>query len=347
VYDIADERLPIGEEIAFPCPVCKGTVELDLRSKSAQDSAPPSQMSQKEQQKRSATSIPSAKKQPSGEALKKRILRTVSDLPPMPQTVHKAREIMANPSSSFKELAKVLETDPAVATKVLRMANSSYYGLSGEVSSIQHASVILGHKTIGDLMTIAGTSSLLSNILKGYGLDAGDLWQHSMGVAFGSKIIANKKRPGLADDAFAAGIIHDAGKLILDKYILERKEAFEEFMADGQQSFLSAEKQILGFDHAEIAYAVCKSWHVPEALTIAIRYHHDPCQSEGSELAYIVHVADSIAIMTGMGTGIDGMSYQMDDNAMEFMNLQEAELTDIMTELVESVEKIAAERHND
>jgi len=265
----------------------------------------------------------------------------------MPQTVHKAREIMANQSSSFKDLAKVLETDPAIATKVLRMANSSYYGLSGEVSSIQHASVVLGHKTIGDLMTIAGTSSLLSNTLQGYGLEAGDLWQHSMGVAFGSRIIAKKKKPGLVDDAFAAGIIHDAGKLILDKYILERKEAFEEFMADAQQSFLSAEKQILGFDHAEIAYEVCKSWHVPETLTIAIRYHHGPSRSEGSELAYIVHVADSIAMMSGMGTGIDGMLYQMDDNAMELLGLQEEEMTDIMAELVESVEKIAEQRDND
>ena len=73
-----------------------------------------------------------------------------------------------------------------------------------------------------------------------------------MGVAFGSRIIADKKSPALANDAFAAGLIHDSGKLILDKHVLERKETFEEFMAGGQQSFLSAEKQILGFDHSEM-----------------------------------------------------------------------------------------------
>ena len=259
----------------------------------------------------------------------------------MPQTVFKVREIIADPKSSFKELSEILETDQAMAARVLKIANSAYYGLSGKISSIQHASVVLGHKTLGEIMTMAGTSGLLGNRLKGYGLEAGDLWRHSLGVAFGSKIIATKKNPPLANDAFAAGLIHDAGKLILDRHILERKEAFEEFMADGQQSFLNAEKQILGFDHSEIASEVCKSWRVPQTLTIPIRYHHYPSQSKGDTLAYIVHMADAIAMMTGLGLGIDGLLYQMDDKAAEFLGLQQQDVSNIMDEVVESVENIA------
>ena len=331
VYDIPEERIPIGKEIAFPCPGCKGAIELDLRSKSAQDGTPPS------------SSTPSAKRQPSGKALKQMILRSVSDLPPMPQTVFKVREIIADPKSSFKDLSEILETDQAMAARVLKIANSAYYGLSGKVSSIQHASVVLGHKTLGELMTMAGTSGLLGNRLKGYGLEAGDLWRHSLGVAIGSKIIANKKNPPLANDAFAAGLIHDAGKLILDQHVLERKEAFEEFMADGQQSFLSAEKQILGFDHSEIASQACKSWRVPQTLTIPIRYHHYPSQSKGDKLAYIIHMADAIAMMTGLGLGIDGLLYKMDDKAAEFLGLQQQDVSNIMGEVVESVENIAAQ----
>ena len=328
-YDIPEERIPIGKEIAFPCPGCKGDIELDLRSKSAQDGTPPS------------SSTPSAKRQPSGKALKQMILRSVSDLPPMPQTVFKVREIIADPKSSFKELSEILEMDQAMAARVLKIANSVYYGLSGKVSSIQHASVVLGHKTLGELMTMAGTSGLLGNRLKGYGLEAGDLWRHSLGVAIGSKIIANKKNPPLANDAFTAGLIHDAGKLILDQHVLERKEAFEEFMADGQQSFLNAEKQILGFDHSEIASEACKSWRVPQTLTIPIRYHHYPSRSKGDKLAYIVHMADAIAMMTGLGLGIDGLLYNMDDEAAEFLGLQQQDVSNIMGEVVESVENIA------
>lgn len=326
-YEVPDDRLPLGKEVSFPCQACKQTIKLDLRAKAPQGGA--------------AASTATGKEFLTGEPLKQKILKSVHDLPPMPQTVHRAREIIADANSSFKDLAKVLETDPGLATKVLKMANSSYYGLSGEVSSLQHASVVLGHKTIGELMTVAGTSAILGKTLPGYGLDAGDLWQHSMGVAFGSRIIAKKKRPALVDDAFAAGIIHDSGKLILDKYILERKESFEKFMAGGENGFLAAEKAILGFDHAEIAYDVCRSWHVPEALTVAIRYHHCPSESGGNELACIVHIADSMAIMTGLGTGIDGMMYRMDQKAMESLGLKEDDMPEVMTELAESVEQIA------
>lgn len=294
----------------------------------------------KKQQKKATPSSSSNAKQLSGEALKKKILQSVSDLPPMPQTVFKVREIIANPDSSFKELADILETDQAIAAKVLKIANSPYYGLSGKVSSIQHASIVLGHKTLGEMMTMAGTSGLLGNKLEGYGLEAGDLWQHSMGVAFGSKIIATKKDASLAEDAFTAGLLHDTGKLILDPYIFERKEAFAKFMADGQQSFLAAEKELLGFEHSEIASEACKSWQVPQTLSTAIRYHHYPSQSQGNKLAYIVHVADAMAMMAGLGLGVDGLLYKMDNTAFEFLNLKEKDTISIMSELVESVKEV-------
>jgi HD-like signal output (HDOD) protein len=287
----------------------------------------------------------SAKKGKGGEALKKIILRSVGDLPPMPQTVFKVRDIIANPKSSFKELAEVLETDQAIAAKVLKIANSAYYGIIGGVSSIQQAAVVLGHRTLGDVITVAGSSNILGNTLAGYGLEAGGMWRHSMGVAFGSKIIANMKKPSLANDAFAAGLIHDVGKLILDQYILQRKEVFDEFMADGQHSFLNAEEHILGFDHSEIAFEVCNKWRVPETLTTAIRYHHYPSRSNDNELAYIVHMADALAMMTGLGLGIDGLLYKIDDKAEEFLGLKEEETNDIMAEIVESVEKISDQMH--
>jgi len=325
--NIPDERLPKGKAIAFPCPACKAAIEINLRSRSSQYDTSLSQRKQKDYIK--------------GDALKKKILRTVDNLPPMPQTVLKAREIMANPKSDFKELGELLETDQAIAAKVLKLANSTYYGMSGKVSSIQHASVVLGHKTLGELITMGGVSSLLGKTLDGYGLDAGAMWKHSLGVAFGSRIIAKKRSPALLNDAFTSGLIHDAGKLILDQYIVERWDLFEEFMADGQRTFLQAEKEILEFDHSEIASEVCNSWRIPKHMTIAIKYHHHPSDSHGSELAYIIHMADAIAMMSGIGLGIDGMLYQIDDKAMEFLNFQEDDISSIMDEVQKAVQQIS------
>lgn len=327
VYEIPDERLPMGQKIAFPCPTCKEAIELDLRTTTARNDGP-------RPTKQTVEPL-------TGQSLKKKILRNVMDLPPMPQTVLKAREIMANPKSDFKELADLFETDQAIATKILKLANSPYYGYSGKVTSIQRASLVLGHKTLGELITMGGTASLLGNRLEGYGLDAGALWKHSLAVAFGSRIIANKTEPGLSNDAFTSGLIHDAGKLILDQYIKERWELFEEFMADAQQTFLSAEKKILELDHSEVASEVCKAWNIPQPLTVAIRHHHHPSRSNGSKLAYIVHVADAIAMMTGLGLGIDGTLYQMDDNAMDFLNLKEEDVNDIMGKVLEAAQKIS------
>ncbi len=317
----------MGKEIAFPCPSCKETIKLDLTSKVSEGNASPTESPREEPAK--------------GEALKKKILRTVGQLPPMPQTVMKAREIISNSGSDFRELGELLETDQAIAAKVLKLANSSYYGLSGKVSSIQHASVVLGHKALGELITMGGASSILGNTLEGYGLEAGQLWRHSLGVAFGSRIIANRKNPALSNDAFASGLLHDAGKLILDKYVLERKEAFQNFVAEGDESFLVAEKKILEFDHSEIGAEVCKSWNIPQSLTTAIRYHHYPSRSQGNELAFVVHMADGISMMAGLGLGIDGMLYEFDDQAMDFLGLQEEDMTDIMGDILESVEKIS------
>jgi HD-like signal output (HDOD) protein len=326
-FNIPDERLPMGKKIAFPCPVCKGLIELDLRENAAVDQPLPVEKAQQERL--------------TGEALKKKILSNIRDLPPMPQTVIKAREIIADPRSDFKDLAALFETDQAIAAKILKLANSPYYGFGGKVSSIQRASVILGHKTLGELISMGGASGILSKRLDGYGLDAGALWKHSLAVAFGSRIIAQKVDSSLLNDAFTSGLIHDTGKLILDKYIAERWDEFEAFMADTEETFLSAEKSILELDHAQAASEVCKVWNIPKTLTIAIRYHHVPSRSNDSVLAYIVHVADAIAMMTGLGMGVDGSMYKLDDGAMAFLGIKEEDINEIMTEVLSAAQKIS------
>jgi HD-like signal output (HDOD) protein len=324
VYNIPEGRLPFGEVVSFPCPACKGIIKIDLRDKvNGQATAPQANMAPEQ--------ADDDRDLPKGEALQKIIIRRLQELPPMPQVMFKAREVMNDPKSNFKALSDILETDQALAARVLRLSNSAYYGLAGKVSSVQHASVLLG------------SSKLLGASLDGYKLDSGDLWHHSMAVALSSKIIAKKIKPEMENDAFAAGLIHDSGKIVLDKYLQERNTLFEDFMKDGEQTFLDAEKQILGFDHSEIAALMCQSWKIPASLTNAICYHHYPSRSKDSMLAYIVHVADSLSMMSGIGTGIDGMNYKMDNKALEYLGLPEDKISPIIEETVDSIEKITSQ----
>ena len=124
-------------------------------------------------------------------------------------------------------------------------------------------------------------------------------------VAAASRIIALKDHPALAEDAFSAGLIHDAGKLILSSYVNERKNIFLMLRKSGGVSALSVEAKILGFDHAEIASGVCEKWQIPKHISNAIRYHHYPEKSNGNGLAYILHVADAVAMLSGIGGGVD------------------------------------------
>jgi HD-like signal output (HDOD) protein len=328
VYDIPDERLPEEKTFSFPCPECKGMITVNLTD---EDEGKKANVMKKTPQK----------DLPVGDALKKQILRKVTELPAMPQTVLKARSIMSREGSSFNELAEVLKTDQAIASKLLKLSNSAYYGMRGKISSLQHASVVLGLNTLKEIIVMAGSSSMLAAELPGYGLDSGDLWQHSLGAAFGAKIIAERKAPDLAEDAFVAGLIHDCGKLVLDEHILERRDVFTSVMKAGDQSFLNAEKNILGFDHSEMAYALCKQWNVPESINNAIRYHHKPALSRDDKMTCIVHIADALAMMSGLGTGVDGLAYEMDDKAMAVLNFQADDIPEVMEQMVEAVMKVA------
>jgi HD-like signal output (HDOD) protein len=337
-FELPDGRLPAGKVVSFPCPGCKSKITLDLRTKPE----PAAANAASEAAAEKVVYTPIAEKSSEeldGTDLKRKILNSIKELPPMPKIIYKAREIMANPKSGFKEIAEVIETDQAIAAKVLQVANSAYYGLSGMVSSIHQATVVLGHKTLEQLITMVSATSLLGSHLKGYRMGSGALWQHSLAVAVCSRLIAKDRAPALENDAFSVGLIHDAGKLALDRYILERKEMVDQALKSGL-TFLNVEKQVLGFDHTELASDLCTKWKLPENHVSAMRFHHDPGPSNGNQLAYIVHTANHIAQKSGIGSCLDAALYELHPDALDFLSLDEADLANYSDAMTEAVNQI-------
>ena len=266
-----------------------------------------------------------------------KILASIDDIPPMPEVVFKAQELLSDPESSAQELAAILETDQAIATKVLKMANSVFYGMSGKVSSIKHASLVLGYRNLSEIISVAGVQKSLEKKLPGYGLESEDLWRHSLSVALGSKIIASRKNPELEMVAHTAGLVHDVGKIILDPFVMEAKESFDSVLLQEQQTYLNAEKEILGFDHAEIAAEVCQKWKITEVISSAIRYHHSPSSSLEVELAFILHMADYISLMSGEGYEDNDFLYELEGGTMDYLDFDQNDISDLTLELMESV----------
>jgi len=336
-FKILDDRLPKGKIVAFPCKNCGEKIRLDLRTGQI--------INEKSNRFEPSDTDLAPNPQPVSEtddkSLKDKIFKSVVELPPMPQVVIKIQEIIADGNANAKKIAAIIETDQGIATKVLKVANSSYYGLSGKISSISHASVVLGHKVLGEIVTLAGAEGILDGKLPGYGYDPKDLWEHSLAVAFGAKIISNSKNPNMVKEAHMAGLIHDVGKIILDSYIVEKKEEIESFMEKEEKAFLEAESQYFGFNHAEIASEVCKKWNFPESITFAIKYHHQPGKSDGNELAYILHMADYIAIVSGTGYDSDDILYELEEGTMDHLNITNEDMSDITLKVIESVSKVS------
>jgi predicted Zn finger-like uncharacterized protein len=336
VYNVPDEKLPKRNRVRFHCPACKGPIEVALEAPAPEAV--------------NVGAVADAAAQPDFKAV---VLRKLKDLPPMPQIVFKAREIIGNPDSEMRQLANLLESDQAIATKVLKLANSAYYGLAGKVSSIRHASSLLGFKSLGQLISMAGTASVLGKSLNGYGLDATGTWRHSLMVGTASKVIALEKHPELESDAFAAGLIHDVGKLILDPHVFARKEAFDRCTAGGRNSTLTAEQRILGFDHAEIGFEVCRHWNIPAGIAEAIKGHHNPSRSNGDALTYMVYMANAISNVASAAAGMQGtmalmdgieaFMYMIDDEALTYLSMGQKDVARILVQAQESVEKITAQ----
>jgi len=269
--------------------------------------------------------------------MKQKILAGVDELPPMSEVVIKAQRLLADPDSSANELAALLETDQSIATRVLKMANSAFYGMSGRVSSIKHASLVLGYQNLSQIISVAGMHKALDKKLPGYGFDSEELWRHSLSVALGAKLIASRKNPEMEMVAHTAGLVHDVGKIIMDPFVLEEKQRFEAFLLQEQQTYLNAEQQILGFDHAEIAAEVCKKWSIPEVISSAIQYHHSPSSSMEVELAFILHMADYISLMSGEGYEEGDYLYELEEGTMDYLDFNQNDISEMTFELMESV----------
>ena len=324
VYKIQDGLIPVGKRVRFTCKRCR-TAEAALHP----------------QQSATAPSASTARSLsvPQGISMRERILAGIKDLPAMPQVITEIQAQMAGAEINTRKICGLIEADPAVATKVLRSANSAYYGRSGRVATITVALNLIGLKGLLEVVAFVGAQRLLSGRLPGYGYEAEDLWRHSIAVACGSKLLALSKDPGISDTAYLAGLIHDVGRIIMDRLILEMKADIANFMESEQKTFLDAETRFFGLNHAKVAAEVCTKWKFPSEMANAIGWHHDPSKSNQNLLAYILHMADHLATMIGISYDSDDVLSQVEEGTMDFLGLKQTDLGDLVSKITEAVDR--------
>ncbi|ABR46996.1 metal dependent phosphohydrolase [Alkaliphilus metalliredigens QYMF] len=264
-----------------------------------------------------------------------KIVNHVEDIPTLPHMINKIMELTDDPESTVQDIENQIMKDQGLTTRVLRRANSAYYGYPRRISSISQATVLLGFETIRNITLSDAVKGILAEELPGYGLKQEDLWVQSQSCAMISRHIAKKLKYKQADEVYIAGLLRDIGKVILSHYLGERYQLVSKQVIEGK-TFLEAEEEVLGFHHAEIGARVAEKWNLPADLVDAIAYHHTPEKSEMNAITTsIVHIADAVTMMMGIGLGVDGMAYGLSPYAIEKLSLTEVQVQEIIGECID------------
>jgi putative nucleotidyltransferase with HDIG domain len=259
------------------------------------------------------------------------ILQSVKDIPPLPAIIPRVMSVLNDPNSSVSDLSEVLGSDQAIASKLLRLSNSAFYGFPKHIGTIQDAVVLLGFKTIKGLIYALSLYNNFDKHVAGYEMHKGELWRHSLAVAFLSRDISTRTKTGNPEQAFVAGLLHDIGKTILGEYVEQNVEEIKRLVEKENYTFPEAEEKVLGFSHTELGARVCEKWNLPDELLSAVRHHHNPAEGkDGGPLVPVVHIADAVCLMMGIGLGLDGFSYHVDVQALAALGKDWSFIDDIL-----------------
>lgn len=266
------------------------------------------------------------------------LVEKVDEIPVFPQSVLRIIKLIEDPNTGAKDVEREIIKDQGLTTKILKLANSSYYGLSRNIKTVSEATVLLGFQAVKSMVLATSVGKVFDKELPGYALGKEDLWRQSQVCAITTRIVAKKARFPKADQAYTAGLLRDIGKVILDHYMTEQYEVIVQQVNSSKKSFLEVEQDVLGFDHGQVGARIAEKWHLPEDLVEAIATHHTPEKAViNPKMTAMVHVADVVVMMLGFHLGIDGMAYSFSKEAIELLKLDEVSLSEIMSEVADII----------
>ncbi|GAQ94237.1 HDIG domain-containing protein [Thermodesulfovibrio aggregans] len=262
------------------------------------------------------------------EIIERIILKTV-DIPSLPPIAMKVMGLIQDDYASLKTLEDIISRDQGFATRLLRIANSPYYGRDRKIEDIPQAILLIGFETLKSL--VIATS--LKDLHRNFGVFEQRLWEHSLGVALCSSLLAMVTRLATSDEALVCGLIHDVGKTVINNAMPEMYMQIYEKMYEEHRPIIEIENEVLGFNHTIIGSLIAKKWKLPEKLEVVITHHHTypyPAYEDQAfaDICNIVRVADQICLNLGIGlkepfeTTIDYESLGMtEDNITEVAGL--------------------------
>jgi HD-like signal output (HDOD) protein len=259
-------------------------------------------------------------------------LNCIGDIATLPEVTIKIIHIVEDPKSTARDLHDVIKNDPALSVKVLKVVNSAFYGLPGQVASVDRAIILLGLSAVKNIAIAASIARLFKGKRISEQFSAADLWRHSVAVAVAARSLGKlSPHPVMLDELFVAGLIHDIGTLVeRQAHPDEFSEVIQQSAASGQD-FLTCEREIIGADHQAFGVGLTTKWKFPRHLRAAVGFHHAPqaVSAELKNIATLIHLADVIACQEQLGFYLTAQHEVVDPADLELLGLTEQHVAEV------------------
>jgi putative nucleotidyltransferase with HDIG domain len=254
-----------------------------------------------------------------------RIFDKVDTIPAFPKVAFQALELLKKEDVDFRELERIIKSDPGITANFLKIVNSPAFGLPQKIDSLFKAFMFLGINQIKFIVVASVAKKYFSKDLIGYGISVEDIWFHSLACGIIAEEIAFDIgfSPAKIETVYIASILHDIGKIVLDLYTkLEIKEFQKIAREKIDWDFIQIEWLVLGVDHGLVGAHLLERWEFPKYISFAIRAHHDSDLMLQSDIASIVALSNILANMLGIGGGVDVFNYRVPENLLKNLNIE-------------------------
>ena len=259
------------------------------------------------------------------------ILQKVKSLQPVSSIIHKILTLSEEPDGSLDELADLLTHDPASTANLLRICNSVYLGLPVKVDSVQQAVALLGFRKVFDIVMAQAFSVNMMTSQEGYKLEKGDLWQQSVATAMVARSLAERRDLYALPAIYTAALLKDIGKLVLHEYVENHWDKIRQCLDTEGYSFIDAEQESLGMDHATLGGIIAREWNFSEHMVYMIQNHHmGNSEARNDPATATLYLADMVAMMVGTCTGVDRLAYRVYEDIFNDFFLTRDELKALM-----------------
>lgn len=275
------------------------------------------------------------------------IIAGIAHMSTLPEVTLRIVDVIDDPTSSARDLHQIVASDPALSSRILKVVNSSFYGMPRQIGSMNRAISLLGLNAVKNIAVAASLGKIFRGSSTIPHFDAKALWSHSLNTAVAACMIARESGSSCSDEAFLAGLLHDIGLMV---ELQHDQSAFQSIMGEMEtdecgvpaSSLIDVEESRFGVNHQDLGAALCEQWKFPRSLVSSTANHHDPGQLTGDEsmMPWFVHIADRLSARHFDGFRLDLQDLEVSSAACEAIGVGPVALERIVESIASSSDEI-------